>query len=437
MANSDRRKEYTDRNGNMFIPMNVEGGVWNEHFITTPKFICIVLMILALVIIIMELAARKPAASFFQYVIWIGLWAIVSFFVVRFVIFEEKFYYKMYKEMQKYEITTPAVFWNISSIKDTDNGGIITYSDARVGIIVKLDRDTITGKTADFKETHYDAISDFYRAVNDSRYSFIQMNIMEQAGKDPRLNELSKLVNKSDNPSIRKLMELEIGHIKNITNTTLYESDYFLFYTNDLSKVDTIIDDIGECLLKIFDGAFIGYSVLGTKEIVELVKELYGVKYFNSTQASLFMFDFNGAGGVSPININSLVWTDGNMQKLTSAEINKLRKITSEVIRETRKQEDVSLKATLYKVNNENKFGIDLDDDDSTEHISPVQKQNNAQVRNSAQVGNSVQVGNSAQVQNAMNNQQMMNNNQQVFDDNDFVDDFDSISSSDDETIDF
>lgn len=431
MANSDRRKEYTDRNGNMFIPMNVEGGVWNEHFITTPKFICIVLMILALVIIIMELAARKPAASFFQYVIWIGLWAIVSFFVVRFVIFEEKFYYKMYKEMQKYEITTPAVFWNISSIKDTDNGGIITYSDARVGIIVKLDRDTITGKTADFKETHYDAISDFYRAVNDSRYSFIQMNIMEQAGKDPRLNELSKLVNKNDNPSIRKLMELEIGHIKNITNTTLYESDYFLFYTNDLSKVDTIIDDIGECLLKIFDGAFIGYSVLGTKEIVELVKELYGVKYFNSTQASLFMFDFNGAGGMSPISINSLVWTDGNMQKLTSAEINKLRKITSEVIRETRKQEDVSLKATLYKVNNENKFGIDLDDDDSTEHTSPVQKQNNAQVRNNAQVGNSTQV------QNAMNNQQMMNNNQQVFDDNDFVDDFDSISSSDDETIDF
>lgn len=427
MANSDRRKEYTDRNGNMFIPMNVEGGVWNEHFITTPKFICIVLMILALVIIIMELAAREPAASFFQYVIWIGLWAIVSFFVVRFVIFEEKFYYKMYKEMQKYEIATPAVFWNISSIKDTDNGGIITYSDARVGIIVKLDRDTITGKTADFKETHYDAISDFYRAVNDSRYSFVQMNIMEQAGKDPRLNELSKLVNKNDNPSIRKLMELEIGHIKNITNTTLYESDYFLFYTNDISKVDTIIDDIGECLLKIFDGAFIGYSVLGTKEIVELVKELYGVKYFNSTQASLFMFDFNGAGGVSPININSLIWTDGNMQKLVPAEINKLRKITSDVIRETRKQEDVSLKDTLYKVNNENKFGIDLDADDSTEHSSPVQKQNNAQVINSTQIQNNQ----------VMYNQQMMNNNQQAFDDNDFVDDFDNISSSDDETIDF
>lgn len=434
MANTDRRKEYTDRNGNMFIPMNVEGGVWNEHFITTPKFICIVLMVLALAIIIMELAAKEPAASFFQYVFWIGLWLVISSLITRFIIFEEKFYYRMYKEMQKYEITTPAVFWNISSIKDTDNGGIITYSDARVGIIVKLDRDTITGKTSDFKETHYDAISDFYRAINDYKYSFVQMNIMEQAGKDPRLNELSKLVNKSDNSSINKLMELEIGHIKNITNTTLYESDYFLFYTSDLSKVDTIIDDIGECILKLFDGAFIGYSILGTKEIVDLVKELYGVKYFNATQASLFMFDINGAAGVSPISINSLLWTDGNMQKLTSTEINKLRRITSDVIRETRKQEDVSLKDTLYKVNIENKFGIDLDNDDGAEQNSAANTQVNTRYTNSTQGQNNQMQNNQQRVDIG---KQSVNNNQQDFDDNDFIDDFDNISDSDDEPVDF
>ena len=434
MANTDRRKEYTDRNGNMFIPMNVEGGVWNEHFITTPKFICIVLMVLALVIIIMELAAKEPAASFFQYVFWIGLWLVISSLITRFIIFEEKFYYRMYKEMQKYEITTPAVFWNISSIKDTDNGGIITYSDARVGIIVKLDRDTITGKTSDFKETHYDAISDFYRAINDYKYSFVQMNIMEQAGKDPRLNELSKLVNKSDNSSINKLMELEIGHIKNITNTTLYESDYFLFYTSDLSKVDTIIDDIGECVLKLFDGAFIGYSILGTKEIVDLVKELYGVKYFNATQASLFMFDINGAAGVSPISINSLLWTDGNMQKLTSTEINKLRRITSDVIRETRKQEDVSLKDTLYKVNIENKFGIDLDNDDGAEQNSTANTQVNTRYTNSTQGQNNQMQNNQQRVDIG---KQSVNNNQQDFDDNDFIDDFDNVSDSDDEPVDF
>ena len=37
MANTARRKDYIDRNNNMFMPMNVEGDVWNESFFTTTK----------------------------------------------------------------------------------------------------------------------------------------------------------------------------------------------------------------------------------------------------------------------------------------------------------------------------------------------------------------------------------------------------------------
>lgn len=360
MANTARRKEYTDRNDNMFIPMNVEGGVWNEHFITTPKLLAIVGMLLALFIIIATLSSGD-GSTLFGYIFYIGLWAVASSYILRFFIFEEKFYYKMYKELEKYEITSPALFWEIQSIRDTEDGALITYGDARIGVIVKLDRDTITGKAPDFKETHYDSISDFYRALATNKYSFVQMNIMEAAGKDPRLNELSKLVNKSDNPSVCKLMELEIGHIKNITNTALYESDYFLFYTHDMSKIDTIIDDISECIFKLLDGAYVGYTFLDNKEIVELVKELYGVRYFNSTEASLMMFGDNAMSVMTPFNITGLVWSDNNEQELTKQEVNKLRNITGSVIRGTTKRTDVDLKASLYRKNEGKKIGIDLD----------------------------------------------------------------------------
>lgn len=358
MANTKRRAEYTDRNGNMFIPMNVEGGIWNEHFITTPKLICIVLIIISIFIIITYL--QSEAAKFTQYIIWIGIWAFISLQVLRFIVFEEKFYYKMYLELKEHAISSPSLFWDIASIKDTDEGAIMTYSDAKIGIMIKLERDTITGKNSDFKEIHYDAISDFYREVATIKYSFIQMNIMEQAGKDPRLHELSKLVYKSDNNNICKLMEMEVGYIKNITHYSLYESDYFLFYTQDLSKVDTIIGDASECIFRILDGAYIGYTILSSKEIVDFVKEEYGVNYFNSTDASLQMFDRNAANIATPFNVYGIIWNDGEDQELTNQEINKIRGITSDIIKETVDQNNVSFKKTIYRKNTKNKIGVDF-----------------------------------------------------------------------------
>lgn len=376
MANTKRRAEYTDRNGNMFIPMNVEGGIWNEHFITTPKLICIVLIIISIFIIITYL--QSEAAKFTQYIIWIGIWAFISLQVLRFIVFEEKFYYKMYLELKDHEIASPSLFWDIASIKDTDEGAIMTYSDAKIGIMIKLERDTITGKNSEFKETHYDAISDFYREVATIKYNFIQMNIMEQAGKDPRLHELSKLVYKSDNNNICKLMEMEVGYIKNITHYSLYESDYFLFYTQDLSKVDTIIGDASECIFRILDGAYIGYTILSSKEIVDFVKEEYGVNYFNSTDASLQMFDRNAANIATPFNVYGIIWKDGEDQELTNQEINKIRGITSDIIKETVDQNNVSFKKTIYRKNTKNKIGVDFS---KLSEVHNITKRANSQQR--------------------------------------------------------
>lgn len=360
MANTKRRKGYTDRNGNMFVPMNVEGGVWNEHFISTPKFVLIVSMIAGLIGIIYYLAAGH-FGIIFSILLVVG-YLFICLQLTRFVIFEEKFYYHMYKEMQEHEITTPSIFWDIASIKDTEDGAIMTYSDAKIGIIVKIERDTITGKTADFREIHYDAISDFYRELMTNRYSFVQLNVMEQAGKDPRLNELNKLVHKSTNPNINKLMEIEVGHIKNITHRSLYETDYFVFYTHDISKMDSIFGDITECIIKLLDGAYTGYHVLDSKEIVDLVKDQYGVNYFNATEASLLMFNNSAALKVPPFSIYGIIWKDGMEQKLKDVEKIRLQNLASSVLKEDKKQEGVSFKKTLYRKESENRIGIDFDE---------------------------------------------------------------------------
>lgn len=350
MANSSRR--YIDKNGKMFIPMNVEGGSWNEHFITTPKLVCIASIVLSAVIIGFYLADKEAPLS--SYITLYGLWFIVSFYVTRFIIFEERYYYKMYKQLMQYEVTTPSVFWDIASLKDTMEGAILTYSDAKIGVIVRLERDTITGKHPDFKEIHYDALSDFYKEIVLKKYKFVQMNIMEKAGNDPRLEELDKLVYSSDNANIMKLMELEVGHIKNITHHTLYESDYILIYTNDLSKIDTIVDDAIDIVYKALDGAYIGYRVLRARDIIEVMKEEYGVKYFNYTEATLNMFKNHGVSTRSPFEISKIIYSDGDEQNVTPVVLNKINMITSSIENNTFDYEKKSLKEALYSKENQN-----------------------------------------------------------------------------------
>ena len=350
MANTSRR--YIDKNGKMFIPMNVEGGTWDEHFITTPKLVCIVTMLAVAVLIGASL--HENYAPVKSYVYCYFVWFIACFYITRFFIFEEKFYYRMYKQMKSSEITTPAIFWDIASIKDTPNGAVLTYSDARLGVLVRLERDTITGKPPEFKETHYDAISDFYRQIMLNKYNFIQLNIMEQAGNDPRLEELDKLIYSNDNPNIRLLMERQIGYIKNITHHTLYESDYYLFYTNDLTKIDTIVDEVIDMVYSILDGAYIGYRVMTGRDIIEFVKEEYGVKYFNYTEATLSMFKTQGIQTKAPFNMHQIVYSDGDVQNLNQTDIIKINKLASDVMNGAIDLNSMSLKNTLYPKLNQN-----------------------------------------------------------------------------------
>lgn len=360
MANTQRRSEYIDKEGNMFIPISVEGGQYNTAFFTTKKLVALIGLLMLLFYVIYSLSII-PNPSFRAYLFWIGGYSIIFIQVMRFVIFEEKFYYKMYKQLKQYEISTPATFWKIATIKDTDEGAISTFVDAKIAVIVKVERDTITGKTREFRETHYDAISDFYKEVAIRKYSLLQMDLMEPAGKDPRLAELSKIVHKSDNKNIQKMMELMVGHIKNITHSTLYESDYFMLYTTDTSRIDSIIGDTVESIFKLLDGAYVSYHILNSKDINELVKDNFGVNYFNSTEASLLMYNNNTNYNSKPFNVYGLLWTDGLEQKLDEKEKTKLRTITSGVINETLSSSQMALKKTFYRDRRKDNIGVDLE----------------------------------------------------------------------------
>lgn len=315
----------------MLIPMNVDSTGWDDKFINSTKLIILVVLMFVDVGTVAYLIDSFMPTSM-KVIIVIGL-IIMTQLVFRYFIFEEKYYYRMYKKMQQYKISNPSVFWNIAMMKDTDEGCIMVYADGKAGIMIRLERDTITGKPTSFKETHFDAVSDFYKELNLKGLHYIQMNIMEVAGKDPRLAVLDRLVLNPDNKNISKLVEAEVGYLKKVTRSTLYESDYVLVYTNDIDKRDTLISDSIDCVYKLLEGGFIGYSILTSREILDRVKDEYGVKYFDYTEATVNMYRNIGLSIPEAVAITSVEYTSGEVEEVDSMGRKRLNALTSYIER--------------------------------------------------------------------------------------------------------
>lgn len=314
--------------GRMFIPMNVEGGGYDENFFSTPKLITVGFLVLVLVILIATLVSPDNRLSVLGKVLTVLLYLFIASFVVRYVIFEERYYFKMYKKMLANQNPTTAVFWRIAAIRDTVRGGILRYSDGKYGAVLKLERDSIIGKNSEFRESHFDALSDFYKEIALRKLAFVQLNMMERADNDSRIPALDTLILNEPNANLRKVLQLELGYIKNRSRETLYETDYILVYTTKLERVDSLISDIQACASILLDGAYSGFEILGQREIIDLHKEIFGIGYFNLSEASINTFNEVGAKKKA-ITLKALKLTNGRTVELTKRDtdiINRLLK---------------------------------------------------------------------------------------------------------------
>lgn len=344
MANTKRR--MLDNKGRTFIPMNVEGGVYETSFLNSAKVAIIIVTIIAYIIAWANINNLNSGWVLKLVLHLIVIW-FLGYVIIRLHVLEENYYYDIYCKMKETSVTTPACFWSIADIRDTEDGAIITYSDMRTAVILKFERDTVTGKQEEFKEIHYDALSDFYREVNIRGYGMVQMNIMEQVGTDPRLSSLDTISNNSKNPNVTHIIEMQIAHIKNITGATLFESEYLLLYTDDEFRADLIIPETVECADKILDGGFSGFKILNSREILELKKEMTGVKYFDYTDAILGTYKGRGETHGDTFKIKAITFDSSGVMDLGIEEIKRIRDLASCVKRGSIQYGEWTIKDTI------------------------------------------------------------------------------------------
>lgn len=274
-SESYRRLVKHPQNGKIFLPINIDGLEQADHFMTLPKIISLggIVAVLALII----LSASQGGINLFTGLL---IWLIASVYVLRYVVFEEKRYYKAYLQTKQVEVCTPAEFFKITAVRETPVGSIIIFSNGQVGVLVKLERGTVVGRPADFMGEHYDAISDMYRALLKAKLKFLVLDVCESTGNEATVDALGRLTVNSTNKNINKLMELQIGYLKNLVNDTIYSKDYMLIYT-DAARIGTLIAEVDEALRLALEGAIDGYEIMDQKGISTFVSEYFGVGYFS------------------------------------------------------------------------------------------------------------------------------------------------------------
>lgn len=311
MANTNRR--LPDKGNKMFIPRNVDGGISDDHFLTGPKlFVLGISSVVAGYFIVVAYTGMNLLFATLSTLIILYLYLLV----IRYFVLSEKYYYSMYKRMKEIDITTPAIFWSIVNKHETDDGCVVTFNDMKMGVFIKLDRDSIVGREDNFREQHFDAISDFYAELARNGLHFVKADIMEPAGKDNRIQELDDLVMKANsNPNLYKLMNLQVAHIKNITRATLYESEYYLIYSEKLERVDYLLDTVVETAHILLYGGYCGFTVLDGPEIDELAKQIFGVRIFDSNEATIQVFK-NNVNNTNAFTIKTVNYKDGTIKQM-------------------------------------------------------------------------------------------------------------------------
>lgn len=305
--NTSRR--LPDLDDKIFIPRNVDGGIGEEHFLTGPKLFLMGLTLVMMGYFIISLWGL-PAYIMFKIVCTL-LILYVGTAIIRYGVLNERYYYAMYKKMKNYQISSPASFWSIASKQEYPEGCVVTYSDTKTGVFLRLNRDSIIGKADNFKEQHYDAVSEFYREILKSGLKFVKLDIMEPAGKDTRMAELDDLVVKSKcNTNLYNLVQLQVAYIKQRAKATAYESEYILIYHDSLDVATSLIETVSEITQVLFQSGYSNVSFLTGEEIDDLVKEMYGVRLFDSNDAIINIFQ-NVSANKPAFTLDYITYTNG------------------------------------------------------------------------------------------------------------------------------
>lgn len=252
----------------------------------------------------------------------------IALLVIRFIVFKETHYSKMYENLVQsdYRLDTTD-FWQIFDISH-EYPYICYFKNGKQGIFVRMEKDALTGKASDAVYDHYEAISDAYNQAHSLNMDIVHIDYMDNIGNDARLGKMYADLEDVSNPDMQDMLIDIYDHLEKEMANCYTSYDIYLFLTRD--KVENLIYNVQTVANLMLGGNFITYRVLSKAEISGVCTALFNFHDFSINEACEKLVRGSTISGIVPIRVEHF---DGTIE-----EINKTQEEKEELRREAERK---------------------------------------------------------------------------------------------------
>ena len=206
---------------------------------------------------------------------------IAHFYLIRFVVFEERRLKKMMRTLDENKRSGVDHFWGIDEIEDD---GVIRYKYSlglRKAVIVKVVRGSTVGVASDFKERYKYSNLTFTRDLLRQRFGYMKYTKLERVDLPEGLKDYNARVAKIEDENVKRVLLLNLKTIANFTKE--YKSvvvDYYVVSASDPKLLSSFKPLVRDIMTKAFGGEvyFRGTHILDKNEVVQFLNDTLYVK---------------------------------------------------------------------------------------------------------------------------------------------------------------
>lgn len=261
---------------NIFIPLSVEQTTSKQsgYFFSTGKGVLIAVGFIPAAMWIPYISS-KTMGSFSGIILGILSYALMYIFYLRFIIFEEMTWKRIFKNLETYKISGVDYFWGIDRI---EKSGIIHYKygghgGIRKGIIIKIIPGTLVGKAEDYEEKYKEVVRNSLSYIMREEV-YIDVHMVLEDKKIPK--NIQSMYSKIHNIEDEVAREIAIEHVNNLAlmtkNSKRLESIYVVAYFKNPTKFKYISQIANQIIGDLKGSGYFKYcTLLNDKEVEKYI----------------------------------------------------------------------------------------------------------------------------------------------------------------------
>ena len=263
------------------------------------KVLAVIISILVF-IVAMIVVWKNPD---FSLIIRFALTPVIFFILLvfnRYLVFKEIYYsdrFETQKETDK-QLTT-ADIWGIFDI-DNEHPYVTYFKNGYKGIFVKMERDTITGKSDTAQYDHYEAIGEAYNLAHSLNMDIVSVDYMASIGNDTRLEKMYQDLDSVKNENMKNMLIDIYDNLHEEMQSSYSCIDVYLFLTRDTYGSFTY--NVQQVAQKMCGGNYLSYSAMNRDAIASMVVSLFNLHEFSVIKACNTIYD-ETVSGIKPISI--------------------------------------------------------------------------------------------------------------------------------------